>query len=164
VDRRAVECLEAGIDVRAPLLPAQTTRADAALAPMSALVWLLLQRWFSLRGPAHAEAAVERALERMRAAGLQRMAHWVEQARSASAERGPAAWRSPEAPWQQLLGVLSELASQDSKASRSTRTSASIRGSGSCCRRFWNPAACCASNSSSRNPARAAAGPAGGGS
>jgi hypothetical protein len=116
----AVECLEAGIDVRAPLLPAQTTRADAALAPMSALVWLLLQRWFSLRGPAHAEAAVERALERMRAADLQRMAHWVEQARSANAERGPAVWRSPEAPWQQLLGVLSELASQDSRASRST--------------------------------------------
>ena len=114
----AAESLEAGSDVQAPLLPAQSTRADAALPPMSALAWLLLQRWFSLRGPAHAEAAIERALERMRAAGLQRMAHWVEQARAASAERGPAAWRSPEAPWQQLLGVLSELASLEGKTSR----------------------------------------------
>ena len=110
----AVECLESGTDVRAPLLPAEAVRADAALAPMSVLVFLLLQRWFALRPPAHAEAVVERALERMRSAGMQRMAHWVEQARALAADRGPAAWRNPQAPWQQMLGVLAELAQQDS--------------------------------------------------
>ena len=124
----AADSLEAGVDVRVPPLPVPTTRPDAALPPMSALTWLLLQRWFALRGPAHAEAAVEHALARMRVAGLQRMAHWVEQARLPAADRGPAAWRNPEAPWQQLLGVLTELAGQDGKAaSREERKHSRIR-------------------------------------